>query len=148
MEASNGSGFSFRLKRARDGRPEDVSTLLEAFRNYLRFLGRDGLQGPLRTKVDASDIVQEVLLRAQGHFDQFRGGTEAELAAWLRAILAREIVRHARKHGGPPKERPVTELLYESAASLSNIGGITHSTPSQRALTVPTWVTRSPFWWR
>ncbi|MHC4341140.1 MAG: sigma factor [Planctomycetota bacterium] len=73
---------------------------MEAYRNYLRFLGHDGVEGALRAKVDASDIVQEVLIRAQERFGQFEGSTEAELLAWLRTILAREIVDHARRHRG------------------------------------------------
>jgi hypothetical protein len=36
----------------------------------------------------ASDIVQQTLLQAHEHRDQFRGASEAELVGWLRTILA------------------------------------------------------------
>ena len=130
---ANGTSFSFRLQRAREGTQRDVSSLLEAYRNYLRFLGYDGVAGALRAKVDASDIAQEVLIRAQQRFGQFHGQTEAELLAWLGTILAREIVDYARRHGGAVQERAVTEILCDSSASLARLGGLAHTTPSQHA---------------
>ncbi|MHC4453000.1 MAG: sigma-70 family RNA polymerase sigma factor, partial [Planctomycetota bacterium] len=119
--------------RAHAGDATEVSELLEAYRNYLRILGRDGIKGALRAKVDASDVVQEVMLAAQGSFGQFRGSTEAELVGWLRTILAREIVRHARKHGRPLRERPVTALLEESDLSLGHLAQAGAGTPSEHA---------------
>ena len=70
---------------------------MESFRNYLRLLARTGVDASLQGKADPSDVVQEVLLKAHQGFDQFRGQTEAELAGWLRQILANtlaDLVRH------------------------------------------------------
>src|SRR3954467_7106953 len=44
------------------------------------------------------DLVQEALLKAHQHFDQFQGRTEAELAGWLRQILARCLADLVRKY--------------------------------------------------
>ena len=41
--------------------------------------------------------MQETLLKAHQHFDQFQGRTEPELAAWLRQILARNLADLARQ---------------------------------------------------
>jgi RNA polymerase sigma-70 factor (ECF subfamily) len=60
----------------------------ERWRSYLLLLARLQLGPELRSKLDASDVVQESLLRAHRQRDQFRGSTDAEKAAWLRRILA------------------------------------------------------------
>jgi RNA polymerase sigma-70 factor (ECF subfamily) len=51
----------------------------------------------LRGLLDPSDLVQQTMLRAHEKWGQFRGATDAERAAWLRAILATELAEVARK---------------------------------------------------
>ncbi|MFO0865328.1 MAG: sigma factor [Gemmataceae bacterium] len=46
----------------------------------------------------SSDLVQQTLLKATGSLDQFRGANEAELAGWLRRILANNLHDFLRKH--------------------------------------------------
>ena len=55
-------------------------------------LARMQLAPALKAKMDPSDIVQETLLQAHRHEEQFRGSNEAEMAAWLRRILANEML--------------------------------------------------------
>src|SRR5437763_14815808 len=71
---------------------------LESYRDYLLLLARLQLDGRLRGKLDASDIVQEALLKAHEKRDQFRGHTDAELAGWLRAILANVQLEALRRY--------------------------------------------------
>ncbi len=49
------------------------------------------LKDPLTNRVDASDIVQETMIRAHETIDQWRGENDAQLAQWLRTILERKI---------------------------------------------------------
>ena len=42
----------------------------------------------LAPRVDPSDVVQEALTQAYRDLGRFRGGTEAEGLAWLRALVA------------------------------------------------------------
>ena len=74
------------IQAARSGEPGVLDQLLEAYRDYLRLMARSSLGRCLRGKADASDLVQETVIRAHRHFHQFRGHSEAELAAWLRAM--------------------------------------------------------------
>ena len=42
-------------------------------------------------------MVQETMLNAHANFGQFQGATEAELIAWLRRIMARQVAGLARR---------------------------------------------------
>ena len=70
--------------------PGALDRLLESYRNYLRLLARTGIDPALRGKTDASDLVQETLLKAHQHFDQFEGETEADATA-VRADPQRQV---------------------------------------------------------
>ena len=66
-----------------DGQPIRIAEL-ERHRSWLGLLARLQVEPRFRAKFDASDIVQQTLLEAVRDWPKFRGGTEAELAAWLR----------------------------------------------------------------
>jgi RNA polymerase sigma-70 factor, ECF subfamily len=90
------------LLRARAGDSGELNRLFAACRNYLCVLAQSHVEGRLRAKADASDLVQQTLLEAYRDFGQFRGGTEKEWLAWLRQILAHnaaQFVRHYRTTG-------------------------------------------------
>ena len=71
-------------------------TWLDQYRSYLRVLANLQLDRRLRSKVDASDIVQQTLLQAHRARAQFRGETDAEKGAWLRQILAHNLAHAMR----------------------------------------------------
>jgi RNA polymerase sigma-70 factor (ECF subfamily) len=110
---------------------------LERFRAYLHLLARLHLDPRLRGKLDASDIVQQTLLQACQALDGFRGGTEAELAAWLRRILARSLAHAARDLGRDRRdvnrERSLEQALGQSSARLGEWLIADQSSPSESA---------------
>jgi RNA polymerase sigma-70 factor, ECF subfamily len=112
--------------------------LLESYRNYLRLLARTGMDAALRDKADPSDLVQETLLKAYQHFGRFRGRSEAELTAWLRQILARNLTDLVRRYRVTEarqisRERSLERILEESSQSLGRLIAAPGSSPSEAA---------------
>ncbi|MHC4408113.1 MAG: hypothetical protein ACYS0F_03795, partial [Planctomycetota bacterium] len=91
MTGLSGSSVAGLIARARhDSRAAD--DLLVSYRTYLRFIARDGIGVGLRSKVDASDIAQDIVMRA-------------------RERSARQPMnRSARSYDPPPKDRSESAL--------------------------------------
>jgi len=113
------------------GRP-----VLERYRDYLRLLAGLHIDPRLRKKLDPSDVVQETLLKAHAKADQFRGQSEAEMAAWLRRILACNLADALRALGrqkrDAARERSLEATLDESSARLEGWLIAAQSSPSQK----------------
>jgi RNA polymerase sigma-70 factor (ECF subfamily) len=102
-----GSDWQRLLAAARDGSREALGLLLDDFRPFLLLVACGELDGAVRAKVGSSDLVQDSLVNAVQHFDQFAGGSPEELKAWLRQILLHQAAncrRHflgtAKRHAG------------------------------------------------
>jgi RNA polymerase sigma-70 factor (ECF subfamily) len=109
---------------------------LGRYRDYLRLLARLHLDPRLQGKVDPSDAVQETLLKAKQCLGQFRGTTEGEQAAWLRAILATTLAellrRFTRQRRDVVLERSLNASLDESSGRLEAWLADGQSSPSDR----------------
>jgi RNA polymerase sigma-70 factor (ECF subfamily) len=115
------------MSHAAEGLPRP----LEAYRDYLRLLARLQLDPRLRGLMDPSDIVQETLLKAHENLAGFRGQTDAELRAWLRAILAQQLVLIARKRTRQPvRAHSLEAALEQSSARLESLLATEDSSPS------------------
>ncbi len=121
------------------GRADPDEPALEQFRGYLRALARIQLSARpwLAAKLDASDVAQQTLLRAHVARDQFRGRTPAEMAGWLRQILARTLANEMRALGQAKRdvgaERSLQADLDASSCRLDAWLAADHSSPSEQA---------------
>jgi len=70
--------------------------ILEVFRPYLLYIANSDLDSQLKSKVAASDLVQESLLEAHQGFHGFRGRSYTELKSWLRTILHHNMANETR----------------------------------------------------
>jgi RNA polymerase sigma-70 factor (ECF subfamily) len=126
------------LRLARAGSGRALGQLLEVHRNYLRLLARLQIGRYLQSKVDAEDLVQDTFLEAHRNFEQFRGATKSELAAWLRQILAALIANLVRRYVGTKArnvrlERDIAAGIDESSRVLGRAILDDSSSPSQKA---------------
>ena len=133
---TSGTDLCRLIERARREEPGALDRLLDLYRNYLRLLARTGLDASLQGKADPSDLVQDALLKAAQHFDQFRGATDAELAGWLRQILARCLADFVRRYrtGGrrAGREQSLDQLLDRSSQAMERILATDGTSPSAR----------------
>jgi RNA polymerase sigma-70 factor, ECF subfamily len=116
--------------------PEGPERPLEDYREYLRLLARLQLGPRLRTVLDSSDIAQETLLKAHARQDQFRGKSEAERAAWLRAILANVLADAVRRLGREPENGVCSfeAIVEKSSARLERWLESNEPSPDDRVL--------------
>jgi RNA polymerase sigma-70 factor (ECF subfamily) len=118
--------------------PEANGLPLARYRDYLLWLARMQVGRPLQGKLDPSDVVQQTLLEAHRKRDQYRGQSEAELAAWLRRLLACNLLDERRALGRAKRdvnrERSLEAALDESSARLGAWLTADQSSPSQHVL--------------
>jgi RNA polymerase sigma-70 factor (ECF subfamily) len=117
--------------------PDDVPRQLQRYRDYVRMLARLQLDPRLQGKMDASDLVQQTLLAAHAHRDQFRGSSEQEWLAWLRTILANTLAGAGRQFAAAARdlkrERSLDASLELSASRIEQWLVANHSSPSEQA---------------
>jgi RNA polymerase sigma-70 factor (ECF subfamily) len=125
------------LRRARVGDAEARGRLLEAYRSYLTVLARVQLGRHVQSKVDPSDVVQEAFLEAHRDFRQFQGQSGAELRAWLRRLLVRNLADQIRRYRTQRRdlrlEQQLAAELDRSSEALERGLVAEDSSPSDRA---------------
>jgi len=111
---------------------------LDGYRDYLRLLTRLQLSPRLQAKMDESDIVQQVVLEAHKGRAQFRGHSEGEWLAWLRAILAHVLAGAVRRFSAAARdtgrERSLEAELELSSSRLECLLADDQTSPSGRAV--------------
>jgi RNA polymerase sigma-70 factor (ECF subfamily) len=118
------------LEWARQGDVRALGDLLQSFQPYMRAIVRGFLDEGLQARIDDSDLVQNSFLEVQRSFADFRGGTVAEFAVWLRRTVIRSAGRTLRglqaEKCDPHREQPAEDL----AGLLADSG----SSPSAQAI--------------
>lgn len=138
MQALARSDLETLIRQARTGNEQAAGELFGLYRHYLMLLARIQINRRLQRKLDASDVVQDLLLEACRAFPDFRGETEPQLLAWLRQILARSLARSARRYRGTKArdldlERDLEQDLNNTSQAL-DAHLVDPITPSQTAI--------------
>jgi RNA polymerase sigma-70 factor (ECF subfamily) len=102
------------IEQARNGSDEALGELVRSLQGYLLLIANQELSSELRTKIAASDVVQNVLLRAQQNLANFRGGSRQTLLAWLRKILVNELTSTHRKYLASTKRNARREVALSA----------------------------------
>lgn len=100
------------LANAKAGDEAAVGALLERHRDSLRRLVRLRLDRRLAARVDASDVVQDVLLEASGRLADYLRDPVMPFHLWLRSMTRDRIIDMHRRHRAAEKrsvekERPL-----------------------------------------
>jgi RNA polymerase sigma-70 factor (ECF subfamily) len=108
----------------------------ERFRPHLKLLARVRLGRKFRGKVDSDDLVQETFLAAVAAAGDFRGEGDAQLLAWLRAILTSRVLKLVERFraGGRDVMKERSGLFAPANSSAAGwIPAADQSTPSRAA---------------
>jgi RNA polymerase sigma-70 factor (subfamily 1) len=101
---------------ARKGDSQALGALLMQLRPWVRHLALCKLDQRLLDRLDYSDIVQEVHVRALAHFGEFHGNSVEQLLAWLLTVLKNAVkdqrrIHHAGKRDVANEQRVRADLL-------------------------------------
>ncbi len=86
------------LINARGGDAAAVNQLLDRHRDALRRLMRMRMDPALQRRVDASDIVQDVLVDANRRLQEYLGNPVMPFHLWLRQMAKDRIIDAHRRH--------------------------------------------------
>ena len=113
--------------------------ILQRYRPWLLLLARMEIDGQFQGKFDASDVVQQTMLEAVRGLPKFRGGTESEMLAWLRQVLAHVLAHEIRRYRGTQqrdvgREVSLEQSLTQSATRLRDMMVAPGTSPSGQAV--------------
>lgn len=120
--------FDELVVRGRGGDASAVATLIAKYRNYLLMIANHDLDPRIQSKVGASDVVQQTMIRAQDKFEQFRGATERELLGWLKAALTNNL-KNQRQFFFAKKRSAANEVSQQDQSTAQRNARDPHLTP-------------------
>jgi RNA polymerase sigma-70 factor (ECF subfamily) len=113
---------------------------VERFRECLCVLARAHVHPRSSSRIEASDIVQQTLLEACQQQHQFRGQSDAELAAWLKQILVHNLADALRgcerAKRDVRRERSLEGTIEDSFSRAEDWLAAIQSSPSQQAIRI------------
>ena len=133
--ASDHGGDTELLNAARNGDEAALERLWVEMRAYLLEIARRDLGADLRSKLDASDIVQQSLLEAQRDLPEFLGTSDQELRSWLRQLVQHNL-EDAGRHFRLARRRSVhreESISPGNAFALVDSRQLTGSTMARRS---------------
>lgn len=113
---------------------------VEKFRDYLCLLARAHLRPGRKSRLEASDLVQQTLIEAYQQRDLFRGQSDRELAAWLKQALAHNLADalrgEARVKRDIRRECPIDADIDDSFGRVEDWLCAADPSPSEHAIRI------------
>jgi RNA polymerase sigma-70 factor, ECF subfamily len=111
------------LKRAEQADAQAVERLWDRHREPLRRMIHLRLDHQLGRRVDASDVVQEVLLEANRRLNSYLRKPEMPFHLWLRQIASDHVIDQHRRHRGAARrsldrEQPMVAGAFPDQSSV------------------------------
>ena len=111
------------VRKAQSGDESALNDLLERYRDRLKRIARIRLSAELQKTVDASDILQDVMLVAFRRLKSFEPRDDASLIHWLSRILENQI-RDRVKYARAQKRDVRRQLSLDVDTSPEGSGGL------------------------
>jgi RNA polymerase sigma-70 factor, ECF subfamily len=125
------------LKGVKDGDPDAVNRLMDRHRVAVRRLIQMRLDNALASRVDASDVVQDVLFEASRRMEDYISNPTMPFHLWLRQLAKDRIIDMHRRHRtakrrSVDREQRISSLGSDdrSAADLASLLKDTELTPA------------------
>lgn len=129
------------LDDARNGEPGAVDKLLVEFREPLRRVIDLRLDPAIARRVDASDIVQDVLIEANQRLVEYLKKPEMPFHLWLRHLAQDRIIDTHRRHRlaqrrSVDREQAIHRPMWTDESSVSLVAQLidTEATPTTEAI--------------
>ncbi len=111
------------LAAARDGNREAVEGLMDRHRGALRKLVQNRMDRAIGRRVDASDVVQDVLLEASNRLTKYLDQPTLPFHLWLRQLARDRLIDMHRRHRqaqrrSVDRERPLRSKAHSDQSSL------------------------------
>ena len=110
------------LQNAALGEPAALNDLLDAFRDPLRRMVRARMDRRMSSRVDASDVVQDVLIEATRRLPDYVRGPAMPFRLWLRQIAQDRMIDLHRRHRA--QRRDVTREQSTGKAGLNDASSL------------------------
>jgi RNA polymerase sigma-70 factor (ECF subfamily) len=106
------------IDQLRDGRREVLSVVFDYFRPRLRQMVRLRMEGPLRARIDPSDVLQDVYLDATRRVGNFVQDPKVSVFVWLRGLTGDRLKKLQRHHLGAQCRALGRELRLPEESSM------------------------------
>lgn len=116
------------LNGVKDGNKDAVNQLMDRHRVAIRRLIQMRLDKALTSRVDASDVVQDVLFEASRRMEDFISSPSMPFHLWLRQLAKDRIIDMHRRH------RTAQRRSVDREQRVSNLGGDDRSAADLAAL--------------
>jgi RNA polymerase sigma-70 factor (ECF subfamily) len=128
------------INRLRAGDRQALAELFESYRDRLWRMVELRMDARLRTRLDASDVLQEAYLELAGDLEAYRADPKLQPLLWMRLHVGRRLTLLHRRHLGTAMRDAGLEVsLYREALPQASSAALAalllgrHTSPTQAA---------------